>query len=517
MTAIFVVHLIAFRVARSVEVGQSSILAVTWTVAILSRLILLPSHPIQEVDLYRYLWDGQVTVAGVSPFRFAPATVIDAMQRPSSDGQLAALADMADQHAPLSTILKRVHFGELPTVYPPVSQCVFAAVAAIVAKDASVHTHVVAMKFAIVCFDLGILSVLVWLLRMTELNPAWAITYAWNPLVLKEFAGSGHLDSIAVFFTVISVAFAIKAIKAKSRQSWLIASLFLALGFGAKLYPIILVPVLLVACYRAAGFAHATKTACLFFIAAVLCVLPVALTKNSTAQNQPAEVTIDQQDPIFDPLEPPLPDDVAVQPSPISIASSNPTDGIATFLSRWEMNDLVFLVVIENLRPASDPAWFCVTPDSFRSAVIGRVAGVLGVDDVHATFLLARVVTVLMFVAAGLWLILQMPAGDPKAYGRTAFLVIALFWMLSPTLNPWYWTWALPLICFARSRGWLLVSGMLSLYYLRFWFLYHEDHWVTDYLPYSGTATFDFFIVFLEHLSWMLAVLVGVMLARRRP
>lgn len=30
-------------------------------------------------------------------------------------------------------------------------------------------------------------------------------------------------------------------------------------------------------------------------------------------------------------------------------------DGLAVFLARWEMNDLIFMVIEENLRPGRDP------------------------------------------------------------------------------------------------------------------------------------------------------------------
>jgi hypothetical protein len=37
------------------------------------RLLLLPSHPIQEIDVYRYMWDGIVTAEDQNLYRFSPA------------------------------------------------------------------------------------------------------------------------------------------------------------------------------------------------------------------------------------------------------------------------------------------------------------------------------------------------------------------------------------------------------------------------------------------------------------
>jgi hypothetical protein len=44
-----------------------------WGVAILMRLVLLPLTPELSDDIYRYLWDGQVQLAGINPYRYAPA------------------------------------------------------------------------------------------------------------------------------------------------------------------------------------------------------------------------------------------------------------------------------------------------------------------------------------------------------------------------------------------------------------------------------------------------------------
>jgi len=93
----------------------------------------------------------------------------------------------------------------VPTVYPPVSQFVFRGVHRITPTGASVKTRVRLMKFVIVLFDIGVIGLLWLLLRLFEQNPGWFVAYGWSPLVIKEFAGSGHLDSIAVFLTMGSI------------------------------------------------------------------------------------------------------------------------------------------------------------------------------------------------------------------------------------------------------------------------------------------------------------------------
>ncbi len=516
----FVVGWLAFRFALAAgRQQQSRLAAFIWLVALLSRLVVLPSHPIQEVDIYRYMWDGQVTSVGVSPFRFSPASVVAAIEGQSGDPQLQRLADHAASDPTIETILRRVHFSQLPTVYPAISQAVFAAVAIAVPRGASLAVHLVAMKAAVVCFDLATLATLFWLLRITGKSYAWAITYAWNPLVLKEFAGSGHLDSIAVFFTMLSVTCAAKAIREPAEtRTWLYAAMFLALGFGAKLYPILLAPVLCVACLRSSGFRMATMVAAVLITVSGVTLLPILATGRSDgsprAEGKISGVSPPSPQPtdpteIVDELMPPIPDSEPVEMKVdlvVPITANQPTDGIEAFLTRWEINDVLFLVIVENLRPGDRGAWFSLTSSDWRNRFGQTLADHLDITPDVAAFGAARCITLLVLAIVVCRWIATMDSTQATSFCGVSFSVLAWFWMLSPTLNPWYWTWALPLIAFAKARGWLLVSGMLAIYYLRFWFLYHADDPLLGNAPYPGVATFDFVVVFVQHVPWMLLV-----------
>jgi hypothetical protein len=58
-----------------------------------------------------------------------------------------------------------------------------------------------------------------------------------------------------------------------------------------------------------------------------------------------------------------------------------------------------------------------------------------------------------------------------------------MFFLLSPTVQPWYLLWILPLLCLVRQPGWITWSATI---FLAYWILdgyartglWHESSWV---------------------------------------
>ncbi len=73
----------------------------------LFRVVLVPTPPVLSDDLYRYLWDGRVQAAGISPYRYAPAAP-----------ELAPLRD--------DLVWPGINRKPVRTIYPPLAQAVFA-------------------------------------------------------------------------------------------------------------------------------------------------------------------------------------------------------------------------------------------------------------------------------------------------------------------------------------------------------------------------------------------------------
>jgi hypothetical protein len=178
--------------------------------AVLFRLLLLPSAPTLSTDLYRYLWDGRLAVAGVSPYR-----------HPANAPEVARFRDRV--------VYPQLNHVDWRTVYPPGAQLVFAALAALWPSS------VIGMKLVVLAADLLTIGLLLGWLRVLGRPAAWALVYAWHPLVVVEFAGSGHLDALVLATTV-------GALWAAARGRPVTAGALVGVGALLKLYPLLLLP-----------------------------------------------------------------------------------------------------------------------------------------------------------------------------------------------------------------------------------------------------------------------------------
>lgn len=511
----FVMYFTALRAAvRSPSTSR----LVGWIVgtSIVLRALLLPTPPFQEIDIYRYLWDGAAVAAGIDPYATPPQAVVDKLAGSLEDApSLVQLTHIVEEQPALGEILRAIHYSELPSPYPPVSQVVFAAAAATTLDSCPAFARLVRLKGWLTCFDIATLLVVVALLRRLQMPLGWAIAYGWCPLVLKEVAGSGHLDAIATFFATAAVALGVFAVTSRGGQrTALAASMLLGLGVGAKLYPIVLAPWLAAGLLARCGWRVTAAGAAVFLLTCGTTLWPMlgpAGRTTSTPSEAPAKAIIARTNSDAESLPTP----------PSTIAADEPaskTDGISAFLTEWEMNDLVFMVVYENLRwrgetPAELTPWFDITPKEWSMPFRNR--------DARA-FLLTRGLTGALFgvVAVGLaWQSTRRMDGTCKAanaWVRAAFLTLAWFWLLAPTQNPWYWCWALPLLPWAGSRAWFVMSAMVMAYYLRFWLETAYPAPGVAGTPYTGEYFFYFVVPWIEFgpvLAWLA---IEAVIVRRR-
>lgn len=180
------------------------------------RCVLLFAEPLLSDDIYRYIWEGRVTLAGFNPFVLAP-----------DSPELSALRD---------GIWSKVNHPQIPTIYPPVSQGVFALVAL-------VGGGTVAMKAAFVAVELAGVAVIakIWDAESSTKTFALAI-YALNPLVFYEVAWSGHLDVLA--WMPLTIAMLLVATRPATLRWGVAAGALLGVSIAAKLLGLLFLPYL---------------------------------------------------------------------------------------------------------------------------------------------------------------------------------------------------------------------------------------------------------------------------------
>jgi hypothetical protein len=186
-------------------------------IAFLLRLMVVGTPPFLSTDIYRYIWDGWVQAAGINPYRYIP-----------DDPHLAFLRDAA-----VFPHINRASYA--PTIYPPAAQICFFASSALVKL---LHLPpVLGMKLVILGFEAAAMGAVIRLLDSAGLPRARVLIYAWNPIPLWEFAGSGHVDAI----TICAIAFALLA-ACRVRRG--LAGALLGAAVLTKFLPIILAPAL---------------------------------------------------------------------------------------------------------------------------------------------------------------------------------------------------------------------------------------------------------------------------------
>lgn len=513
VTSLFIfgtlISLLAIRFAATINNSKRSLIWVIILFAIIFRGVMVFSPPILEVDLYRYMWDGKVANVNVSPYKFSPAQV-EAGDIGVTDSDFEAVLQLTEKSQVDAEVLHRIHFKDFSTIYPPVSQFVFQSTMKLMPESAGIDAHIYTMKFVLVLFDIATIFLVLFLIVKTKTHPAWLIAYAWNPLVVKEVANSGHLDSIAVFLMVLAtcgVVMCWTSPSGKSRMrfgSVVLTAVSLALATGAKIFPVILFPAITVVIWKRSWKSSAAFVLiCLPLMLAVM--WPMArentefnrlIKKFSTEADSGSQLDVQKIKSQFSAN--------AINDPNMQALPAN-QDGLTSFLKNWRMNDLVFSFIYYNVEPnlksELDRAWFAFVPNESRIDWYDWIAK--KTETNNPAFFAARVFTVLLFGIAYLFILWRLfrlkEAEDTRELLACFFGVLAVFFMLQPTQNPWYWVWAVPFVIFARNRGWLVVSALLLVYYYRFWFTSLPGEFSVGSYRYSGTGLFDYVVIFLEY------------------
>ncbi|HXQ71551.1 MAG TPA: glycosyltransferase 87 family protein [Pyrinomonadaceae bacterium] len=211
-----------------------SLLVLGLVFAALFRLSIIFFPPYLSDDIYRYIWDGRVQAAGINPYRYIPAD--------------ESLAELRDEE--IYPNINRRDYAR--TMYPPVAEGAFLLITRF-------SESVTWMKAAMVGFEAIAIWAIVQLLISFGLARQRVLLYAWHPLAVWEFAGSGHLDALAIAFIAL-------ALLTRRKQVGTLTGVLLACATCVKLFPAVLFP----AFYQRRSW----KMPLAFFVTVVIAYLP---------------------------------------------------------------------------------------------------------------------------------------------------------------------------------------------------------------------------------------------------
>ena len=369
--------------ARRLETAGGGAKGAILLAALMLRLALLPLPLTLSDDALRYLWDGRVAMAGLNPYTLPPAAP-----------ELIPLRDET---------WRRLPHTDIPTVYPPLAMTAFSIATRL-------PFSLLAWKALTTAADLGACALLLAVARRRGIAPARTLWYAWNPLVLLEIAGMGHVDALGVA-AVAGAVLCLTARLAGDPPRAVPAALWAAAGVLAKLAPVAVLPLWSRLSGRPARFLAVS----LGLVAAAL--LPLAVTVRGIPPGLVRfGVSWEYNGPLFEPLWRLL-DAAGAAP-----ALARGLDRLKQWTKVWE---------------AWNPIYHYLYPQLLAKALLGAC------------------------MAAAL--VHSLRERDPVAGTGRVFGAILL---LSSTVYPWYLLWVLPWAALARHTAWLALSALILLSYL---------------------------------------------------
>jgi alpha-1,6-mannosyltransferase len=202
-----IVYLIALYGFAQTRTTRAAFILLIFS-GIVFRATLWPMEPTLSDDLQRYRWEAKVQAHGWNPYAIAP-----------NDPRLAGLRDKNYEVMPGK---------EIPAIYPPVTQLVFRATWKFFPGPTT-------FKAPFAAADVLVMLILAWMFRREKDALFRLAIYAWNPLVIVEFAASGHNDVLALLGIMCGLALV------RERPVW--ASVPVMLATMAKVFPAVLLPV----------------------------------------------------------------------------------------------------------------------------------------------------------------------------------------------------------------------------------------------------------------------------------
>ncbi len=241
---------------------------------VLGVLLLWPAL---SSDVVRYRLDGLGWIAGRSPYVHTPAELLQ--------------TDSVD------AIDRTVSGRDARSIYPPVAQAIFVAARAVEmvafgpAKidaekpDAPIKLwrhalprltfwhRAVLLRTVFALAAIGSVLVLLSILDHWRQTPWMAVLFAWNPLLLLETAGNGHVD-------IVGILLLLTMIRMVQKRNYALATIALCLAWGVRPMAIVLSPMLVAQVYETKSWLVARRCVWVSIVTLLIVFLPVLLIQH---------------------------------------------------------------------------------------------------------------------------------------------------------------------------------------------------------------------------------------------
>jgi len=207
---------IAFASYTYLSIYRTVNISVVLAIGVLLRLLLIFAFPNLSDDIYRFVWDGQLTANGINPYGYLPSEMIERL-----DSEYTQM------------LFSKMNSPEYYTIYPPFTQLIF-YLSTCMGDDIYASSYLIKVCFFIaeMCTLFGIVKILDHL----NMKKGLAAIYFLNPLVLLEGLGNLHFEVIMVSFLVWAIYFSFV------KKKLLLAAVFFTLSIASKLLPLMFLP-----------------------------------------------------------------------------------------------------------------------------------------------------------------------------------------------------------------------------------------------------------------------------------
>ena len=178
---------------------------------ILSRFILIFAFPNLSDDIYRFIWDGRLIHAGISPYQDIPVDVV-------------GMSNNLD-----TTLLDKLNSPNYFSLYPPIAQ-LFNYISTIVSTQTLIGESII-YKSLLFLSDMALMKLIVLLLQQFSLAKERLFLYALNPLIIIEIMGNVHFEGVMISFLALSLLYI-------GKRQWSYSGVSLAMSIGSKMLPL---------------------------------------------------------------------------------------------------------------------------------------------------------------------------------------------------------------------------------------------------------------------------------------